>query len=112
MMRPAKVISLAGILLAFSSVCAAADRQEEGRKAYEANCASCHETGTDGAPSTRKAEDWTERSNLWESVLFEHANEGYLKMPGKGGNSTLSEYEVDVAAEYMLNITHPDMPRD
>jgi cytochrome c5 len=44
--------------------------------------------------------------------LFEHANEGYLRMPGKGGKPELSEYDVNVAAEYMLNLSHPDLPED
>ena len=49
---------------------------------------------------------------FWEAVLFEHANQGFLKMPGKGGKQELSEYDVDVAAEYMLNISHPRLPAD
>ena len=39
-------------------------------------------------------------------------NEGYLGMPAKGGNARLSEYDVDAAVEYMLTITHPELPRD
>jgi cytochrome c5 len=100
-------------LLAASGLCtASSDRLEDGRKAYEAACAGCHETGVDNAPKTGNAEDWAGRSNLWDGVLSEHAQKGYLRMPAKGGNPDASKYDVQAAAEYMLTITHPDMPHD
>ena len=88
------------------------ERMKDGRRVYEANCAGCHEGGADGAPAVGKPGDWKTRSSLWEGILFEHANKGYLAMPAKGGDAQLSEYEVDVASEYMLNLAHPDLPRD
>ena len=91
---------------------AASDRLEDGRVAYEAACARCHETGVDNAPVTGNAKSWADRSNLWDAVLSEHAQKGYLRMPAKGGSVDTSEYDVDAAAEYMLTITHPDMPQD
>ncbi len=87
-------------------------RMKEGRRVYEANCAACHDSGADGAPAIGKPGEWKTRSGLWEAILFEHANKGYLAMPAKGGDAQLSEYEVDVASEYMLNLVHPDLPRD
>jgi cytochrome c5 len=100
-------------LLTASGLCmAASDRLEDGSKAYEAACARCHETGDDNAPVTGNAKDWTDRSNLWDAVLSEHAQKGYLRMPAKGGSVDASTYDVDAAAEYMLTITHPDMPHD
>ena len=87
-------------------------RMEDGRRVYMESCAVCHDSGKNGAPITGQTKQWSDRSNLWEAVLFEHANEGYLRMPGKGGNQDLSEYDVDVAAEYMLNLSHPDLPED
>ena len=105
-------IALATLLLAVSGFAAAAQRMEEGKAIYEKTCGTCHETGVDGAPITGQAEDWEHRSGLWEAVLFEHANKGYLKMPAKGGDKSPTENEVDLAADYMLTITHPDLPRD
>jgi len=87
-------------------------RLDEGQRAYEAACASCHDSGVGGAPVTHKPGDWKTRSPLWDAVLFEHANAGYLKMPSKGGRENLTEYDVDAAAEYMLTITHPALPAD
>ncbi len=100
-------------LLAASGLCmASSDRLEDGRKTYEATCAKCHETGVDNAPETGNAGDWANRSKLWDAVLSEHAQQGYLRMPAKGGNPNASKYDVDAAAEYMLTITHPEMPHD
>lgn len=97
---------------AVSAESADTERLTDGRKAYEAVCAECHEAGLKGAPRTGNAEDWEGRSDLWEAVLFEHANDGYLTMPAKGGEKNLAEYSVDAAAEYMLSITHPEIPPD
>lgn len=83
-----------------------------GKKAYDENCAYCHEQGLDGAPRTGKPEDWDGRSWLWEAVLFEHARMGFGEMPAKGGDATLDEAAVTKAAEYMLNLTYPETHRD
>jgi cytochrome c5 len=100
------------LLLTTGHPAIAADRLEVGREAYNSACAACHDTGKDGAPITRNQKDWEGRSALWEAVMFEHANKGYLGMPAKGGNARLSEYDVDAAAEYMLTVIHPELPRD
>jgi len=105
-------IAVISLLAVSGSSLAASDRLEDGREAYEAACASCHETGVDNAPKTGNSKDWEGRSNLWDGVLTEHAEKGYLGMPAKGGNKDASEYDVEAAAEYMLTITHPDMPHD
>ena len=80
--------------------------------AYEHACANCHETGMNGAPRTGDPEAWAGRSALWEAVLFEHAQKGYFKMPAHGLDGRFSDEEVAAAAQYMLEITHPDRPRD
>jgi cytochrome c5 len=80
--------------------------------AYEHACAECHETGKDGAPRTGDAEAWAGRSSLWEAVLFEHAQKGYFNMPAHGHDGRFTDDEVAAAAQYMLEITHPDQPRD
>jgi cytochrome c5 len=80
--------------------------------AYEHACADCHESGKDGAPRTGDAEAWAGRSALWEAVLFEHAQKGYFKMPAHGHDGRFTDDEVAAAAQYMLEITHPDRPRD
>ncbi len=88
------------------------NRDVVGQVAYETYCASCHDSGENGAPITGVAADWRDRSPQWQAVLFEHAKTGYLKMPARAGHTELSEAVVDAAAEYMLIITYPNMPKD
>ena len=80
--------------------------------AYEHACADCHETGKDNAPRTGDPDAWAGRSALWEAVLFEHAQKGYFDMPAHGLDGRFSDEEVAAAAQYMLELTHPDRPRD
>jgi cytochrome c5 len=88
------------------------DRRELGEATYELACASCHDSGKLGAPLTGNREQWSGRSDMWQAVLFEHAKEGYLEMPGKGGRPELSDEAVEAAAEYMLAETFPELPTD
>lgn len=90
----------------------ASDRLEDGKRNYEAICASCHETGVEGAPKVGRAKDWTDRSRLWEAVLMEHAENGYIRMPARGNADYATEYDVKTAAEYMLHLTYPELPTD
>ena len=83
--------------------------QLTGRQAYDQVCAGCHEEGLDGAPRTGDREAWAGRSWLWEAVLFEHAKNGYMTMPAKGGEEGLDDATVEMAAEYMLTQTFPDV---
>jgi cytochrome c5 len=108
-MSPALLTTL---LVVAGNATAQTERLEEGRLAFEKHCSKCHENTATDAPTARDAGDWEERSELWEAVLFEHAQKGYLEMPAKGGAGDASDYEVEAAAEYMLTITHPEMPHD
>ena len=83
-----------------------------GEQAYEMVCASCHETGAGGAPVTGDADSWSGRSPLWEAVLVEHAENGYLAMPARGGATELPDAVVSRATEYMMLRTYPALPRD
>lgn len=107
-----RLIAVIGLQLVFSGLAVASERMEDGLKAYEAQCASCHSTGKNGAPVASNPEDWKTGSELWDAVLVEHAKNGYLGMPAKGGDPDMSNYEVEVAAEYMLNMAHPDFAPD
>ena len=83
-----------------------------GAEAYQVACASCHESGLNGAPATGDSDAWSGRSPHWEAVLFNHAKNGYMEMPARGGKAELSDRSVVAAAEHMLSITYPDRPLD
>jgi cytochrome c5 len=105
-------LCLAAFVLLWSPAGVIADRLEDGQEIYNQACARCHDSGLEGAPVTGQTRDWDDRSDLWEAVLFEHAEKGYTTMPARGGDSRLSEYEVNAAAEYMLTTSHPKLPSD
>ncbi len=112
LLMTAAMASSAALAAASEKVPCASERLEDGEKNYDAICARCHESGADGAPVTGNPEDWEDRSHLWEAVLFEHAEKGYIRMPARGAADHATDYDVETAAEYMLTITHPDLPRD
>jgi cytochrome c5 len=88
------------------------DASISGETAYLEHCAGCHETGMLGAPREGEPADWESRSKLWQGVLMEHAKTGYFDMPARGGKAHLPDEVVDAAAEYMLEKTFPNRPRD
>ena len=84
----------------------------DGETAYLEHGATCHETGMLGAPREGQPQEWEGRSNLWQAVLMEHAKTGYFEMPARGGKTDLPDDVIAAAAEYMLEITFPDRPKD
>ncbi len=83
-----------------------------GQEIYELACGTCHDTGVGGAPISGNPADWADRSPLWQAVLMEHADAGYLDMPVKGGNEELSDQQIDTAVLYMLGVTFPNRPAE
>lgn len=105
-------LAAATVLLASGPSAASSERMKDGKRAYELICAKCHQSGVEQAPVVGQREDWADRSPLWDAVLTEHAEKGYLKMPARGDADHATDYDVGAAAEYMLTITHPDLPAD
>ena len=66
-------------------------RLQDGETIYRQVCADFHDRGEGGAPVMGKPEQWRGRSALWQAVLFEHAEKGYLAMPAGGGDSRLTQ---------------------
>ncbi len=82
-----------------------------GRETYEQTCASCHDEGKDRAPVKGDRDSWSARSQLWSTILVDHAKNGYLRMPARGGQIGLSDKAMEAAVEYMLSETFPEKPR-
>ncbi len=83
-----------------------------GKDVFNWACASCHASDEGNAPQLGDRDNWSDRSPLWSAVLLEHAREGYLEMPAKGGHPYLSDRAVQAAGEYMLGVTFPEKPAD
>ena len=107
----AALLSLSATAVAAESV-PVSQRLKDGEAIYNYACARCHDTGEGDAPIVGETGRWQDRSKLWEAVLFEHARKGYLAMPAGGGDTRLTDYDIEVAAEYMAQRSNPDLPQD
>jgi cytochrome c5 len=86
---------------------AAAQTASSGPRAaeevYSSACAACHNTGAAGAPKLGDASAWSGRVDKGLETLVSHAINGFNAMPAKGGCSSCSDEEIEVAVEYMLD---------
>jgi len=77
----------------------------DGAVIYSGVCTGCHGTGALGAPPLAKAA-WGARIAQGVDVLHKHAIEGYKgaagTMPAKGGMAALSDEQVKVTVDWML----------
>ena len=76
-----------------------------GKEVVESACASCHATGTDGAPRIGDRKAWGKRASQGLSSLTQHALDGLRKMPAHGGQSDLSDLEIARAVTHMVNLS-------
>ena len=75
---------------------------KSGKDVYNSVCMSCHMSGAAGAPITGKVDQWTERLAKGNDKLYSNAINGIGVMPAKGGLMSLSDDEVKLAVDYML----------
>jgi len=69
---------------------------------YNKVCASCHTSGAAGAPMLQ-TEQWTDRLDKGTETLYANAINGIGIMPARGGRSDLSDEQVKVAVDWMLD---------
>lgn len=91
---------------AATTTTAANDDLDQGKKIFGQSCVACHGTGVAGAPKLGDA-SWVTRLQQGKNTLVKHAIEGYQGksgvMPAKGGNSSLSDEEINAAVTYMVS---------
>jgi len=80
-----------------------------GRKLWLENCKGCHAYGTAGAPVPMLSGEWEHRVTKDRAVLYDHAINGFFgpddtMMPERGGNENLTDKQVKLAVDYMLNL--------
>ncbi len=78
----------------------------QGRTIWLGTCEGCHGYGTAGAPIPMEKDDWKDRLKKPQSLLYQHAIEGFYgpddtMMPARGGNTKLSDADVKAAVDYM-----------
>lgn len=82
---------------------AAASAVETGKQIWEGTCSACHATGALGAPKIGNKAEWVPHLAKGLKVLEQHALHGFLQMPAKGGNPSLTDAQVIKALEYMVS---------
>lgn len=100
-------ISLAACLVAMlgmvGEVTAANAPTRTGKEIVESVCIACHGEGKDGAPKIGSTKDWAPRAKYGLGQLTKSAIEGVRKMPAHGGDSKLTDLEVERAIAYMVS---------
>ncbi|MBU6422382.1 MAG: cytochrome c5 family protein [Gammaproteobacteria bacterium] len=76
---------------------------QSGKQIWEGTCSACHGTGALGAPKIGDKSEWAPHLAKGFTVLEDHALHGFLLMPAKGGNPSLSDAQVVKALEYMIS---------
>ena len=76
---------------------------QSGKQIWEGTCSACHATGALGAPKIGNKADWAPHLAKGLTVLEQHALHGFLQMPAKGGNPSLTDAQVIKALEYMIS---------
>lgn len=82
---------------------AASANTESGQQIWQGTCSACHQTGVLGAPKIGNKADWAPHLAKGFPVLEDHALHGFLQMPAKGGNPSLTDAQVVKALEYMIS---------
>lgn len=80
----------------------AAAADVDGAAVYIQACTVCHAAGVAGAPKSDDKAAWQERLAKGVSTLVQHAVGGFNAMPAKGGQTQLSDAQVEAAVRYML----------
>ena len=76
---------------------------QTGQQIWEGTCSACHQTGALGAPKIGDKTEWAPHLAKGLNVLEQHALHGFLQMPVKGGNPSLTDAQVIKALEYMIS---------
>lgn len=81
-----------------------------GEQVFAAVCTACHTAGVAGAPKIGDNAAWAPFIKSGYESLLNVALHGKGGMPAKGGNPTLSDYEVARAVVYMANKSGASLP--
>ncbi len=77
--------------------------ERSGKDVVEASCIACHGRGTNGAPKIGDRKAWAKRAAQGLTSLTATALKGIRQMPPHGGNSRLTDTEIERAITYMVN---------
>lgn len=78
-------------------------RERSGEEVVRTVCASCHETGAQGAPKIGDKQAWAKLASRGLTSLSESAIKGVRSMPAHGGSASVTDGEIERAITYMVN---------
>lgn len=81
-----------------------------GEQVFAAVCTACHTAGVAGAPKIGDNAAWAPFVKAGYDAMLNVALHGKGGMPAKGGNPTLSDFEVARAVVYMANKSGASLP--
>lgn len=104
-MRPVLTALCLSSALQPTALWAGGDGAPNGAKIVDESCASCHASGLMGAPRIGDSSEWQGRLQRAGSMaaLLSVTQRGKGNMPPRGGESSLSDAELESAVQYMLN---------
>lgn len=74
-----------------------------GQQVFESTCTACHTAGVAGAPKIGDKAAWAPLIKSGYDAMLKIALHGKGAMPPKGGNPSLSDFEIERAVVYMAN---------
>ena len=95
------LLALALILAPATSSAQGVERS--GKEVVAASCVACHGSGANGAPKIGDNKAWAKRASQGLASLTATALKGIRQMPPHGGNTKLTDTEIERAITYMVN---------
>ncbi|HEY9573849.1 MAG TPA: c-type cytochrome [Pusillimonas sp.] len=74
-----------------------------GQQVFESTCTACHTAGVAGAPKIGDTAAWAPFVKAGYEDMVKNAIHGIGAMPPKGGNPSLSDFEIERAVVYIAN---------
>lgn len=81
-----------------------------GEQVYESTCTACHTSGVANAPKLGDNAAWAPYIETGYEALVKNSIDGIRAMPPRGGNPTLSDFEMERAVVYMVNKSGASFP--
>jgi cytochrome c5 len=101
--RLARPVILALAMCIAPGAAEAQNVERSGKEVVEASCFACHGGGANGAPKIGDTKAWAKRAAQGLTGLTANALKGIRQMPPHGGNSNLTDTEIERAITYMVN---------
>lgn len=101
-LKPSGELCLQGMDCGGVAAPVAAAGPKSGSEVYNSVCMACHDTGAAGSPKRGDVAAWESRLEQGMATLYEHSLNGIRGMPAKGGNPNLSDDEVKLAVDYIV----------